>query len=164
MTRKLHGAAVPLIAVDRTSDEPLHRQIYTAFRAMVLDRRLHPGQQIPSTRALADELGISRIPVLGAYGQLLAEGYIESRSGAGTFVTNTLPEQLLNARPAAACVADDAPPAVVSHVSKLLPVEKTPWFPSSVHSAWVRLLSIPFRFAFCPTWSPIMPEEFEPAQ
>jgi GntR family transcriptional regulator/MocR family aminotransferase len=131
MTRKLHGAAVPLIAVDRTSDEPLHRQIYSAFRAMVLDRRLHPGQQIPSTRALADELGISRIPVLGAYAQLLAEGYIESRSGAGTFVTNSLPEQLLNARPTAASVAADASPAVVSHVSKLLPVEKTPWFPSS---------------------------------
>ena len=38
--------------------------------------------------ALADDLGMSRIPVLGAYAQLLAEGYIESRSGAGTFVTS----------------------------------------------------------------------------
>ena len=74
MRKKPHGAAAPLIAVDRKSEKPLHRQIYDAFREMILDRRLQPEQQIPSTRALADDLGISRIPVLDAYAQLLAEG------------------------------------------------------------------------------------------
>src|SRR5579863_7187541 len=94
--KKPHGPAVPLIAVDRKGEKPLHRQIYDAFRAMILEHRLQAGQQIPSSRALADELRISRIPVLGAYAQLLAEGYIESRSGAGTFVTSTLSDRFLD--------------------------------------------------------------------
>src|ERR1700685_3259196 len=128
MTKKPHGAAVPMIAVHRNSEKPLHRQIYDAFRAMILDRRLQPGQQIPSTRALASELGISRIPVLGAYAQLLAEGYIESRSGAGTFVTSSLSDQFLSARPAVAGVVSEPPSDAISRVSRLLPLESTPWF------------------------------------
>ena len=128
MRKKPHGAAAPLIAVDRNGEKPLHRQIYDAFRAMILERRLQPGQQIPSTRALADELGISRIPVLNAYSQLLAEGYIDSRSGAGTFVTSSLSEQFLSARPSVASVINEPPSDAISRVSKLLPVEGTPWF------------------------------------
>ena len=65
-----------MIVVNRRSETPLYRQIYDALRAMILDRRLESGQQLPSTRALADELRISRIPVLDAYAQLLAEGYV----------------------------------------------------------------------------------------
>jgi len=89
--RSLPGAVSPLIAVDRTAAKPLYRQIYDACRAAILARNLTSGQQIPSTRALATELGISRIPVLDAYAQLLAEGYFESRAGAGTFVSSSLP-------------------------------------------------------------------------
>jgi GntR family transcriptional regulator/MocR family aminotransferase len=120
-----------MIAVDRNGEKPLHRQIYDAFRAMILERRLQPGQQIPSTRALADELGISRIPVLGAYSQLLAEGYIESRLGAGTFVTSSLSDQFLGARPAVASVVSDPASDAISRAARLLPVERTPWFPGS---------------------------------
>src|ERR1700740_2260973 len=98
---------------------------------MILERRLQSGQQIPSTRALADDLGISRIPVLDAYAQLLAEGYIESRSGAGTFVKSSLSDQLPARRPARAAVSVDPDPAALSRLSRLLPLEKTPWFPSS---------------------------------
>jgi GntR family transcriptional regulator / MocR family aminotransferase len=132
MRKKPHGPAVPMIAVHRKGEKPLHRQIYDAFRAMILERRLQPGQQIPSSRALADELRISRIPVLGAYAQLLAEGYIESRSGAGTFVTSSLSDQFLSARPTvAASVVNDPASDAISRVARLLPVERTPWFPSS---------------------------------
>src|ERR1700728_4720537 len=127
MKKKPHGAAVPMIAVDRKGEKPLHRQIYEAFRSMVLERRLQPGQQIPSSRALAVELGISRIPVLNAYAQLLAEGYIESRSGAGTFVTSSLSDQFAGTRPALASVENDAEADAVSRVSRLLPGE-----------AWIR--------------------------
>src|SRR6204780_1211675 len=123
MKKKPHGAAAPMIAVDRKGEKPLHRQIYDALRAMILERRLQPGQQIPSTRALADQLGISRIPVLGAYAQLLAEGYIESRSGAGTFVTTSLSDQFPGDRPAAANFASEPASDDVSRASKLLPVE-----------------------------------------
>ena len=128
MRKKPPGAAAPMIAVDRKGEKPLHRQIYDALRAMILERRLQPGQQIPSSRALADDLGISRIPVLGAYAQLLAEGYIESRSGAGTFVTSSLSDQFLSARPAVTSVVNDPPSDAISRVSRLLPVEGTPWF------------------------------------
>src|SRR3984957_15171140 len=131
MKKKPHGAAFPMIAVHRKGEKPLHRQIYDAFRAMILERRLQPGQQIRSTRALADELGISRTPVLAAYAQPLAEGYIESRSGAGTFVTSSLSDQFLSARPAVATVANDPPSDAISRVSRLLPLEGTPWFRGS---------------------------------
>jgi GntR family transcriptional regulator / MocR family aminotransferase len=82
-----------VISVNRKSGRPLHRQIYDVFRCMIVAGSLSSGQQIPSTRTLASELGISRIPVLNAYGQLLAEGYFEARVGAGTFVCSSLPEQ-----------------------------------------------------------------------
>jgi len=89
--KSLPGAISPLIAVDRNATKPLYRQIYDACRAAIVARNLTSGQQVPSTRALAAELGISRIPVLDAYAQLLAEGYFESRAGAGTFVSSSLP-------------------------------------------------------------------------
>jgi GntR family transcriptional regulator / MocR family aminotransferase len=92
--KKVPSAFSPVIAVDRKIAKPLHRQLYDSYRAMIVGRGLRAGQQIPSTRALAIELGISRIPVLTAYAQLLAEGYFEARAGSGTFVCSTLPEQL----------------------------------------------------------------------
>jgi len=87
-------AVAPVIALDRATDKPLHRQIYEGFRKAILERRLRPLQQIPSTRALASDLGISRIPILEAYSQLLAEGFLESRVGAGTFISSQLAAQL----------------------------------------------------------------------
>jgi GntR family transcriptional regulator/MocR family aminotransferase len=131
MKKKPLGAAVPMIAVHRNSEKPLHRQIYDAFRAMILERRLQQGQQIPSTRALADELGISRIPVLEAYAQLLAEGYMESRPGAGTFVTSSLSDRFLSERPAVASAMNTPASENISRASQLLPVDGTPWFRGS---------------------------------
>jgi len=90
--RKAVPTFTPLIPINRRSGRPLHRQIYDAFRATIVARNLSSGQQLPSTRTLASELGISRIPVLNAYAQLLAEGYFETRIGAGTFVSSSLPE------------------------------------------------------------------------
>ena len=92
--KKTPSTIWPVIAVDRNAAKPLHKQIYDAYRAMVVDGNVGPGQRIPSTRALAVELKISRIPVLTAYAQLLAEGYFEARTGAGTFVCDSLPGHL----------------------------------------------------------------------
>ncbi|MEZ5330532.1 MAG: PLP-dependent aminotransferase family protein [Thermoanaerobaculia bacterium] len=92
---------LPVLAIDRESDTPLYRQIYEGYREAILDGRLKAGERLPSTRSLAEELGVSRFPVLNAFDQLLAEGYCESRVGAGTFVAATLPEDLgLPGRPA----------------------------------------------------------------
>ncbi len=82
---------LPAIVLDRGSATPLYRQIYEGYRTAILDRRLRAGQRMPSTRALADELGLSRIPVLNAFEQLVAEGYLEARTGAGTYVSESLP-------------------------------------------------------------------------
>lgn len=89
----------PLIPLDRRARLPLHRQIYGGLRTAIVERLLRPGQRLPSTRALAAELGVSRIPVLEAFEQLLAEGYCESRVGCGTFVAAGLPGERELAQP-----------------------------------------------------------------
>ena len=81
----------PVLTIDRRQTRPLHRQIYDGYRVAILDGRLRPGQRLPSTRTLANELEVSRIPVMTAFAQLVAEGYVESRVGAGTFVSASLP-------------------------------------------------------------------------
>jgi GntR family transcriptional regulator/MocR family aminotransferase len=71
---------------------PLYRQIYRAFRNDILTRVLAPGERVPSTRALADLLKVSRNTAVLAYEQLLAERYLETRVGAaGTVVAPVLP-------------------------------------------------------------------------
>ena len=81
----------PIIALDRRLARPLHRQLYEGYRDAILDGRLRAGQRLPSTRVLAGELAISRIPVVTAFEQLVAEGFVESRVGAGSFVSSALP-------------------------------------------------------------------------
>src|SRR4051812_47155874 len=84
-------------------DTPLYQQIYSHMRSAILSGQLKGGTKLPSTRALGDELGVSRNTILNAYGQLTAEGYLESIIGSGTFVARVLPESLLTTarRPAA---------------------------------------------------------------
>ena len=89
----------PLVAIDRRSARPLYRQVYDGYREAIVDGRVRPGQRLPSTRALAAELRISRITVLSAFEQLVAEGYFESRVGAGTVVARSLPDELRPPRP-----------------------------------------------------------------
>jgi len=116
--------------VDRKAAKPLHKQIYDAYRGMIVGRNLGAGQQIPSTRALAAELKISRIPVLTAYAQLLAEGYFEARPGAGTFVCSSLPEQFTASEGTAATGRREFRPGArsVSRRALLLPrYERLPW-------------------------------------
>jgi GntR family transcriptional regulator/MocR family aminotransferase len=80
----------------------LHRQLYRALRAALLDGRLAPGARLGSTRGLAEELGISRNTVLQAFEQLIAEGYVVSRPGSGTFAADAIPGAPRQARSAAA--------------------------------------------------------------
>jgi GntR family transcriptional regulator/MocR family aminotransferase len=79
------------------SNAHLYQALYAHMRAAILSGELKGGMKLPSTRALADELNISRNTALNAYRQLLAEGYLESREGSGTFVAHVLPELLLTA-------------------------------------------------------------------
>ncbi|TCC18851.1 PLP-dependent aminotransferase family protein [Kribbella speibonae] len=81
------------LTIDRDAGLPLHLQLAEQFRAAVLDGRLQAGHRLPSTRDLARELGVSRSVTQAAYDQLHAEGWIEGRTGAGTFVTDVVPLQ-----------------------------------------------------------------------
>ena len=76
--------------LDRASRTSLTRQIYTQVRSAVLSGALGPGMRVPSSRVMAERLGVARASVVAAYEHLLAEGYIESRRGSGTFVSDEL--------------------------------------------------------------------------
>ena len=97
--RALKATASPeilsLLPIDRQSRLSLQQQIYDGIRNAILTRLLRAGQRVPSTRALAADLGVSRLPVLAAYDQLLHEGYLEGRIGSGTFVSASLPDDAL---------------------------------------------------------------------
>lgn len=88
----------------------LRSRLYLAVRQAILAGRLPAGSELPSTRALAAELGIARNTVLRAYEQLLAEGYVEGRHGAGTYVSEAVAPAHGSTRPR----ADRPPPAVLS--------------------------------------------------
>ncbi|WP_026303925.1 MocR-like pyridoxine biosynthesis transcription factor PdxR [Jongsikchunia kroppenstedtii] len=77
-----------LVEIDRGSAEPLHRQLTAGLRDAVRSGRLAPTSRMPSTRVLADDLGVSRRLVVEVYTQLIAEGFLTSAHGAGTFVAD----------------------------------------------------------------------------
>jgi GntR family transcriptional regulator / MocR family aminotransferase len=89
---KAGWAALCAVAVERDGATPIFRQVYLQMRGAILGRRLAPGAKLPSTRALAAELGIARSSVIAAYEQLLAEGYLSGRVGSGTYISADLPE------------------------------------------------------------------------
>lgn len=135
------------LPIDRHSGTPIHRQIYESLRQAILDGRLRSGQRIPSTRGLAQELGVSRLPVLDAYDQLLHEGYLIGRVGSGTFVSRAIPDDLLRPPPLAPAVARQArarepggpplrvPPGLGPFRIGLPALDQFP------HAAWARLLA-----------------------
>ncbi len=93
---KLHDhtnlqAALLALSLDRGDARPLHAQLTEALREMILAGRAAPGARLPASRQLAQDLSISRQTALTALDQLIAEGYLEPRAGAGTFVARDLP-------------------------------------------------------------------------
>ena len=107
------------VVLDRESAAPIHRQLYDDLRDAILARRLKPGTRLPSSRALAVQLGIGRNTALEAYAQLRTEGYLEPRVGSGTFVTAALPDHLLHARAVARASRTKARPARAPRLSTL---------------------------------------------
>ena len=76
------------LALDRSADVSLGHQVQEALRRAIRSGTLRSGERLPSTRQLADQLGISRGLVVSAYEQLLAEGYVVSTVGSGTRVAS----------------------------------------------------------------------------
>lgn len=77
---------LPPLVLDRRADRPLPVQIADALRGATASGAMRAGDRLPSTRALAATLGVSRTVTAAAYDQLLAEGWVTARRGAGTFV------------------------------------------------------------------------------
>ncbi|HUA18073.1 MAG TPA: PLP-dependent aminotransferase family protein [Bryobacteraceae bacterium] len=102
------------IALDRAASSPLHRQIYEQWRTGILKGRFRRGDRVPSTRELAAALEVSRATATQAYEQLVAEGYLESARGSGTFVCRELPEDLLRAGRVRDTTAHEVPPLRLS--------------------------------------------------
>ena len=102
-TKRISASYFPPIALDARAETPKYRQLYEWFRRAILDGQLKPSQRVPSTRSLASELKISRIPVSSAYEQLHAEGYFETFVGAGTCVARSIPDDAL--KPATGALA-----------------------------------------------------------
>jgi GntR family transcriptional regulator/MocR family aminotransferase len=99
--RRAADAPVVLLPLDPAATRPLHRQLYDGLRESILAGRFLPGARLPSTRALAADLGVARNTVVIAYDQLRAEGYLEGARGGGTRVRAAIPDELLDVRPAA---------------------------------------------------------------
>jgi len=85
------------VKLDPHASHPLHQQLYQELRCSILSGRLSAGQRLPSTRALAKTLGLSRATVTQSYEQLTSEGYLQPVIGSGTSVSTQLPDELLQA-------------------------------------------------------------------
>jgi GntR family transcriptional regulator/MocR family aminotransferase len=88
--------------VELEGDGPLNQRLYRGLRGAILSGHFARGSRLPSTRALARDLGVSRNVVLLAFARLIAEGYAEGKGGSGTVVSATLPDPLLKPRVARA--------------------------------------------------------------
>src|SRR6202046_5486278 len=82
-----------LVRLDRSASQPLRAQLEASLREAIRGGRLRAGERLPSSRELAHELGVSRGMVQDCYGQLLAEGYLTSRTGSATRVAGISGQQ-----------------------------------------------------------------------
>ncbi len=103
----------------RFSDRsPLHLQIYRAIREAILAGKIAPGSRLPSSRAEARTLGVSRNVVLQAYGQLEAEGYIDGARGSGTYVSPEIPDSPPETTASGAAAGTSASPRALSEYAR----------------------------------------------
>jgi GntR family transcriptional regulator/MocR family aminotransferase len=94
MTSISRSSVLALVHLDRDARIPVRQQLYARIRELILRGHLAADVQLPSSRTLVAELGVSRNTVVAAFDQLIAEGYLEAKVGAGSFVASTLPDAL----------------------------------------------------------------------
>ncbi len=112
--------AFEMIRLDRAADEPLHQQLYRQIRDELISANFnHNSSRLPASRALATDLGISRFTVNLAFSRLHAEGYLQSRTGSGTFVAEPLPETFLSAHATKAAPRTERPPRLSNRVRNI---------------------------------------------
>lgn len=94
MSRLIRGAELQFIRVAKADPAPIYRQIEDQIRAAILAGLITPGLRLPASRVLAQDLGVSRPTIVQVYEYLSFEGFLETRRGAGTFVSRTLPDYI----------------------------------------------------------------------
>jgi GntR family transcriptional regulator/MocR family aminotransferase len=126
---------VPLpVHLDRRSPDPLTAQVAAGVRDLLAHGALRTGERVPSTRALAAELGVSRSVTEQAYDQLVAEGWLETRRGSGTFVATVRDAVRRPLAPAAAPA-----PAAAAGERALIPLSAgEPWIDPRHTAVWRR--------------------------
>lgn len=139
--------------LDEQSAAPLYRRLYLALREAILSGRVR--QRLPSTRRLAQDLGISRNSVAAAFELLQAEGYLAGRIGSGSYVADHLPDQ--PPAPASPAQTAGAAPRRLAARCATLPTEpREPRLPMPFAmtaaawedfpwAVWSRLLARPWR-------------------
>lgn len=90
------SSTLPLNLREPPPGTPLYRWLYEALRSAILTGHLRPGARLPATRDLAVQYGLSRPTIVTAFEQLHSEGYVEGKVGSGTYVSQTLPDELLH--------------------------------------------------------------------
>jgi GntR family transcriptional regulator / MocR family aminotransferase len=112
--------AFEMIRLDRASTEPLQQQLYRQIRDELRSGSFGDGaSRLPSSRALAADLGISRLTVNLAFSKLHAEGYLQSKARSGIFVAYPLPEAFLSADKPKARPTIQSPPRIADRVEAL---------------------------------------------
>lgn len=107
-----------LLSLDSRQNEPVYRQLYQRIKDAIVQGVLLPDSRLPSIRVLASEVGVARGTVENAYGQLIAEGYLQSRGQSGTYVSAQLRDAPLLP------LTQSAQPVVVNKVSTVSPVAR----------------------------------------
>ena len=139
MTKIASFVSLGMIKLDREAKIPLHRQLYKMLRQEILIGRLKPGTRLPPSRILAQELTVARNTVNNAYKQLISEGYLESKVGAGTRVTLRLPEDILQVNTPSNQPQENGQPSLALPVS-----------PPRVSECGAALMQIPYRWEKTP--------------
>ncbi len=107
------------IQLNLSSELELRRQLYHRIRQLVADKKLQPGQRMPSSRELADQASVSRKTVKEAYRQLITEGFLESRPRSGTYVAAYVLGSGIGPKPRRNKAVDNAPgPLLVKRLSE----------------------------------------------
>jgi GntR family transcriptional regulator/MocR family aminotransferase len=86
-----HDNASMLMPLKLVRDQQLQQQIFDQLRDLIVTSRLQPGSRLPSSRMMVEQFEISRMTVLLTYERLIADGYLETRPSAGTFVARPFP-------------------------------------------------------------------------
>src|SRR5437762_14000549 len=109
-----------MVRLDRGSSEPLYQQLYRQIREELESGSFDSSaSRVPSSRALAATLGISRPTVNQAFSKLLAEGYLQTRKRSGIFVADHLPATSLQAARPAATARTEHSPRVARRVTRM---------------------------------------------